>query len=109
MRLAILAILVTGALLAGTIDCATSCAAVTVESPCHHHQSSPHHQDQAACSHELILDRVHAPAFGHGFEVCGVVRTPIPNSRGSETCWSRLVPTLSCHRQDAGSSLSLRI
>lgn len=109
MRLAILVILVTAALLAGTVECATSCAAATVESPCHHHQPSPHHQDQAACSHELVLDRVHAPAIDHGFEARDEVQTPLPNGRGSETCWPRLVPTLSCHRQDVGASLSLRI
>jgi hypothetical protein len=109
MRLAILAILMTAALLAGAVECAASCAAVTVESPCHHHQGAPHHQDPAACSHELVLDRVHAPAIAHGFEAWGAMQTMLPNGRGSDTCWSRLVPTQSCHRSHAGAPLSLRI
>jgi hypothetical protein len=109
MRLAILATLVTAVLLAGAVECAASCAAVTVEAPCHHHQSAPHHQDPVACSHELVLDRVHAPATEHGFETSGPMQAPLPDGRGSEPWWSRLVPRLSCNRQDAGSSLSLRI
>src|SRR5580704_6023739 len=108
MRLAILAILVTAVLFAGAVECAASCAAVTVEAPCHHHRA-PHHQDSAACSHELVVDRVHAPAIDHGIEACGSTPSPLPNGRDCETYWSKLVPALSCNRPNAGASLSLRI
>lgn len=119
MRLAILVILVTAALLAGAVECVASCAAVTVESPCRHHKSAPHHQapsdrEPGACSHELVLDRVHAPVIGHGFEARGAMQTavsnnPQPNGWGWNAFSSDLHAALSCHRQDAGASLSLRI
>jgi hypothetical protein len=108
------AILLIAALLAGTVECVTSCAAVTLESPCHHHQSSPHHQDPGACSHELVLDRVHAPAIDHGCEACGAVQTalpknPHPDGWGWSAWLSDLRAGLRLPRPDAGSSLSLRI
>ena len=109
VRLALLLMLV---LVLSGLQCAASCAAVMVESPCHHHQPTPHHQDQAACSHELVLDRVHAPAIGHGFEACGA-QTPLPkNPHPDGWGWSAFssdLHAMSCHRQDAGSSISLRI
>jgi hypothetical protein len=55
MKLAILLIV---ALLAGTVECAASCAAVTSESPCHHDK-----QSVAACSHELVMQRTQATAI----------------------------------------------
>ena len=113
MKLAMLVILVATALLAGAVECSASCAAVTVEAPCHHH-SAPHHQDPAACSHELVLDRVHAPAIELGFEARGAMQTPLPkNPQRHGSGWnawlSDLLVGLKLHRQDAGSSLSLRI
>jgi hypothetical protein len=108
-----IALLLTLALVLSAFQCAASCAAVTVEAPCHHHQA-PHHQDQAACSHELVLDRVHAPAIDHGFEACGALDTPLPrnpqpNGWGWSARLSDRLAALSHHRQDAGSCLSLRI
>jgi hypothetical protein len=55
MKLALLLIV---ALLAGTIECAASCAAVNGESSCHHDQKSP-----IACAHELVLERTHSIAI----------------------------------------------
>jgi hypothetical protein len=109
-----IALLLTLVLVLSGLQCAASCAAVTVEAPCHHHQSAPHHQDQAACSHELVLDRVHAPAIGHGFEACGTMQAPLPkNPQPHGWGWSAWLSDrlagLKLHRQDAGSSLSLRI
>jgi len=50
MKVAILLIV---ALLAGTYECAASCATLKCESSCHHDKKAPE-----ACSHELVLDRV---------------------------------------------------
>jgi hypothetical protein len=113
MKLAILTILVTAALLTGTFECAASCAAVTSESPCHHDQGTPHHQDVAACSHELVLDLIHAPAVQHGFETSAatmpIPKNPHPDGWGCNAFSSDPHAALSCNRRDAGSSLSLRI
>ncbi len=49
MKVAILLIV---ALVAGTCECATSCAAVKCESSCHHDKKTPE-----ACSHQLVLHR----------------------------------------------------
>jgi hypothetical protein len=70
MRLVILLIV---AMLAGTIECAASCATVNRESSCHHDQKSP-----IACAHELVIDRVDAHGRSAGL---------LPDGRGSVTLY----------------------
>jgi hypothetical protein len=98
-----LAILLTAALLVGTFECAASCATANPDSACHH-ESKP----STACSHELVLDRIHSTAIHHAFDAY-IARNPFPSDHESKTHAANRPSTTTRDPHDPPASPPLRL